>query len=227
MPLQTDRSPHLTDDPSSDARDNETNAPTLSDDDIFHILQTNRRRDAIRYLLEQDDAVKMRDVAEYVAALENDTTVAELTSTERQRVYIPLYQSHLPKLDKEGIIEYNKSRGIVKPTAELELFRPYLELRNDEPGESEADDGSLQALGQRYTVLAVASASLLLSSTVGVYAAVSALETNLALAAVIGAISIPGMGLGMVAVALLVLTVGTNYAASPSPNEATDARPLN
>jgi hypothetical protein len=220
MPLQTDRPQHLADDPSIDARSTETETSTLSDDDIFHILQTNRRRDAIRFLLEQDGAVKMRDVAEYVAALENDTTVAELTSTERQRVYIPLYQSHLPKLDKEGIIEYNKSRGIVKPTETLELFRPYLELRSDED-ESETENGPLRMLGQRYTVLAVASASLLLSSTIGVSAAVSALETNLALAAVIGAISVSGMGLGVIATALLVLAIGTNYGSSPnarSPN---------
>jgi hypothetical protein len=223
MPLQINHPSPPADDASTE-RSTET-PPTLPDDDIFHILQTNRRRDAIRYLLDQDGPVKMRDVAEYVAARENDTTVAQLSSTERQRVYIPLYQSHLPKLDEEGVIEYNKSRGIVKPTDRLELFRPYLELDvgGDEPA---ADTGPVDSLRQRCTVLAVASAGLLVSATVGVYAAVSAAETSLALAISIGSIAVPGMLLGLIATAMLALTAGTNYGSS-TPNDPTKVRPSN
>lgn len=83
-------------------------------DEIFHILQNERRRMVLEYLQETDDSVRMRDVAEQVAAWENDTTVEELSSDQRQRVYIPLYQSHLPKLDKAGIIDYQQNRGIVE-----------------------------------------------------------------------------------------------------------------
>jgi hypothetical protein len=222
MSLQINR-PSPTDDASTE--ESAETPPALSDDDLFHILQTNRRRDAIRYLLDQDGPVKMRDVAEYVAARENDTTVAQLNSTERQRVYIPLYQSHLPKLDKEGIIEYNKSRGIVEPTDRLELFRPYLELEigDDEPTTEASPADSLR---QRRTVLAVASAGLLVSATVGVYAAVSAAETSLALAISIGSVAVPGMILGLIATAMLALTVGRNYESSP-PNDPPKVRPSN
>ena len=59
----------------------------------------------------------MHDIAEQVAAWENETTVQALTSDELQRADIPLYQSHLPKLDEEGAIEYNKNRGIVENPA--------------------------------------------------------------------------------------------------------------
>lgn len=83
-------------------------------DEIFHILQNERRRMVLEYLQETDSSVRMRDVAEQVAAWENDTTVEELTSDQRQRVYIPLYQSHLPKLDKAGIIDYQQNRGVVE-----------------------------------------------------------------------------------------------------------------
>ncbi|WP_293028238.1 hypothetical protein [Natronococcus sp.] len=83
-------------------------------DEIFHILQNERRRMVLEYLQETDGSVRMRDVAEQVAAWENGTTVEELTSDQRQRVYIPLYQSHLPKLDKAGIIDYQQNRGVVE-----------------------------------------------------------------------------------------------------------------
>ena len=76
-------------------------------DDAFHILQTKRRRAVIRYILAHDDQdrFRMRDMVEEIAAWEHDTTVAGLASQERQRVYIALYQNHLPKLDEYGVIE--------------------------------------------------------------------------------------------------------------------------
>lgn len=98
----------------------------LSKDEVFHLLQNERRRLALEYLRGAEGTVKMRDVAEQVAAWEHDTTVAALSSDQRQRVYIPLYQNHLPKLDKAGVIEYNQSRGIVERTPVADQLEPYL-----------------------------------------------------------------------------------------------------
>lgn len=105
--------------------------PALSQDDIFHLLQVRRRRDALRYLKEHDGPVRMRDLAEQVAAWEHDTTVRELRSAQRQRVYIPLYQTHLPKLDDAGVIEYQQSRGIVERAPLADVFDPYLHGGNE------------------------------------------------------------------------------------------------
>ncbi|WP_129114117.1 DUF7344 domain-containing protein [Halegenticoccus tardaugens] len=103
----------------------------LSTDDLFHILQNQRRRYVLQYMQGRDDRVDMRDVAEQVAAWEHDTTVQALTSDERQRVYIALYQSHLPKLDEKGVLKYNQSRGIVERTPLADRFDPYLDLGVD------------------------------------------------------------------------------------------------
>ncbi|MFA9417479.1 hypothetical protein [Natrinema sp. HArc-T2] len=99
----------------------------LSLDDIYHLLQTQRRRDVLRYLRTADDRVRLRELAEQVAAWEQETTVDNLSSDERQRVYISLYQSHLPKLDNHGIVDYDKDRGWVEPTPRAEQLHPYLE----------------------------------------------------------------------------------------------------
>lgn len=98
----------------------------LTKDQIFHLLQNERRRLALRYLQGRDGEVKMRDVAEQVAAWQHDTTVEALDSDQRQRVYIPLYQNHLPKLDEKGVIEYNQSRGVVERTPIADQLDPYL-----------------------------------------------------------------------------------------------------
>jgi len=112
----------------------------LSRDKIFHILQTQRRRDALRFLKDTGGTVEMRDLAEQVAAWENDTTVQALTSDERQRVYIALYQSHLPKLESEGIIRYNKSRGIVERGPLADQFDPYLDTNGQPADDAETDE---------------------------------------------------------------------------------------
>jgi hypothetical protein len=100
---------------------------SLPRDTVFHILQNERRRLVLEYLQGRDDPVRMCDVAEQVAAWEHDTTVEQLTSKQRQRVYIPLYQNHLTKLDEEGVIDYNQSRGIVERNAVADQFDPYLD----------------------------------------------------------------------------------------------------
>lgn len=99
----------------------------LTADKAYHLLQNERRRKVLRYLQGKEEVVYMRDVAEQVAAWENNTTVAELSSDARQRTYIPLYQSHLPKLDKEGIINYDQSRGNIEPTSLVEELNEYLD----------------------------------------------------------------------------------------------------
>ena len=106
----------------------ESDESELTNDEMFHLLQTERRRAVLRYLQGCDEPVRMRDVAEQVAAWEHDTTVAGLTSTERQRVYIALYQSHLPKLDKAGVIDYQQSRGIVERRPAADCLDPYVDI---------------------------------------------------------------------------------------------------
>ncbi|QLK26982.2 hypothetical protein HYG81_05065 [Natrinema zhouii] len=179
---------------ASDAGDSESPTEETADlslDDAFHILQTFRRRETIRYVLQADDCVKMRDVAEHVAAKEHETTVEQLLSDERQRVYIPLYQSHLPKLDEAGIIDYDKPRGIVRPGERLEQFRQYLDSVPSETDDAmeeakeEEDATGTSVNDQQYAAIGV-SLSLLLASVVGI-------------------LQLPGLILGVIITALFVL----------------------
>ncbi|QFU83051.1 DUF7344 domain-containing protein [Natronorubrum aibiense] len=133
--------------------------PTFSKDEIFHLLQNERRRLVLRYLRDKEGPVRMRDIAEQVAAWEHDTTVEKLTSTQRQRVYIPLYQSHLSKLDEAGIIDYQQNRGIVvrKPLADqvdqyLQI-EPSAEQPDDQSSDTDWDDYYISATVLCYVVL--------------------------------------------------------------------------
>lgn len=144
---------NLTDESNDgEANTEETAVPDteLTRDDIFHVLQCRRRRLVLKYLQEYDGEgpARMGDIAEHIAALEHDTTVDALRSQQRQRVYIALYQSHLEKMDEDGILNYNKSRGYVEATERAEQFDAYLEnepvLLGDEANGEESPETAIE-----------------------------------------------------------------------------------
>ncbi|EMA00455.1 DUF7344 domain-containing protein [Haloferax denitrificans] len=94
-----------------------------SKDKIFDILKNSRRRSTIRMVSQSDSPLTIEEIAERIAAQENDKARSQLTSDERQRVYITLYQLHLRKLSEEEIIEFDEESGVVRRG---ELFDPYL-----------------------------------------------------------------------------------------------------
>lgn len=109
--------------PKQDAEDPEP----LSLDVMFELLKNKRRRDLLRYLEEQEDVVTMSDLAEHVAAIENEIPESHLSSQQRKRVYVALYQCHLPILDRADVVKFNKARGIIERTPRADQLRPYLE----------------------------------------------------------------------------------------------------
>lgn len=105
-------------------------------DETFDILRNRRRRDVLVYLSgAEDNSATLSDVAEHVAAKENGIDEAQLSSTQRKRVYIGLYQCHLPKMDDVGVVEYDQDRGTVTLDGGSRLFT-YLPEAADETGRS-------------------------------------------------------------------------------------------
>lgn len=99
-------------------------------DRIFETLSNPRRRETIRYLRRNDseETVLIRTLAEQIAAWENDISAVDVTYKQRKRVYTSLYQSHLPKLHRDGFIEYDADRGTIKLTPQAEQLDTYLEI---------------------------------------------------------------------------------------------------
>lgn len=90
----------------------------LSKDELFRILSNARRRYIIYHLHNAGQEMSLKDLATIIAAEENETEIGDVTDDDRQRVYISLYQTHLPKLEESGIIEYDEERRTVTLTTE-------------------------------------------------------------------------------------------------------------
>lgn len=122
------RGDRRTDDATDDGERDAASA-SLSKDDAFHILQNPRRRAVLRYLYgpETPARVDVTDLAAAVAALEEGTTPEELDADDRRRVYIALYQTHLPKLHRHDIVEYDRSCGTVALELYARALAPFLD----------------------------------------------------------------------------------------------------
>lgn len=100
------------------------NGEELPLDEVLMLLKNERRRLALQYLESlPDEETTLDDLALHVAAAENDRSVDNVSTDQRRRVYIGLYQVHLPRLDRFGVIEYDKDRGIVALTANGQFDR--------------------------------------------------------------------------------------------------------
>lgn len=109
-------------------------AARLHKDDAFHLLQNGRRRAALRYLFERAPGeTRIQELADNVAAWEHDTSVQELASDDRQRVYISLYQTHLPTLAEHGVVDYDRDRGVVALRPLAGALEPFLGDRLRDP----------------------------------------------------------------------------------------------
>ncbi|WP_193309658.1 hypothetical protein [Halorubrum halophilum] len=109
-------------------QDQQSDEAEPSRDDIFTALSNARRRWVIKYLNQNAPEARVRDIAEQLAAWENDLEVSEVTYKQRKRVYTALHQSHLPKLAASGFIEYESDRGLVSLTDESRQLEVYLEI---------------------------------------------------------------------------------------------------
>ena len=112
------------DDPSGDSAPRQ-----LSKDVIFKTLSNSRRRRVLRYLQQhgREEAVPLRDLSEWIAALENEVELVEVTYKQRKRVHTALYQTHLPKLAGDGIVDYDRRAGTVALSTTAATLEPYLD----------------------------------------------------------------------------------------------------
>lgn len=100
----------------------------LAKKDAFKILSNDRRRHVLHYLENRpDNTAKLGDIARQIAAWENEIPLAEVTSTERKRVYIALHQTHLPKMADSGVVEYDSDDNVVTLSTEAQDLRAYLD----------------------------------------------------------------------------------------------------
>lgn len=140
-------------------------------DQTFELLKNKRRRAVLNYLQEtEDEVVSIGELAEHIAAIENDIDVDSVSSSQRKRAYVGLYQCHLPKMDDMGVIEFQKNRGKISRAKNARQLEQFL---NHTPG-------AARPWYRYYLVVALAGMGLFALSQLGVLAAGASLTVLIA-----------------------------------------------
>lgn len=96
----------------------------LEECDIHEALSNDRRREVIRYVNYIKGPVDISDVSEYIAEMESGRSPPP--TNLRKSVYVSLHQTHLPKLDDLGVVEYEPNSKIIKPNQYIDEFNSYI-----------------------------------------------------------------------------------------------------
>lgn len=100
----------------------------LTLDPIFFTLSNSRRRGIIYCLKRADDPLDVSRLTTLVAAMENGVSPEAVTYSQRKRVYTSIHQSHLPKMDSLGIVDFDQRAGTVESANGLSEIEGYLEI---------------------------------------------------------------------------------------------------
>lgn len=102
---------------------------SLSQDRVFDILSNPRRRFVLHYLSRQSDSVPLRELADEVARWE--TGDETLSPQQRKRVYVSLYQTHIPRLADAGMIEFDADSGLVNIAEQAREIDKYVKNQSN------------------------------------------------------------------------------------------------
>jgi hypothetical protein len=111
---------------STPAGVHEEGARDVGHEEIFDVLQNDRRRRVIDELCSHVGQATVRGLSERIAA--SETGESPPPRKARKSVYSSLVQTHLPKLDARGIVEYDPDRKTVVLDDGAEEAKLYLEV---------------------------------------------------------------------------------------------------
>lgn len=94
--------------------------------EIHDVLRNDRRRLTLEALREAGGESTVRDLSEMVAARE--TGKEPPPRDKRQSVYVSLHQTHLPKLDELGIVQYDADNNDVRLGEKVKEVEVYMEV---------------------------------------------------------------------------------------------------
>lgn len=134
----------------------------LTKDEVFEVLSSSRRRRILYHLHRRGGTADLRTLARDTAI---DETGESFDDDDVKRFYISLYQTHVPRLEEAGVVEYDSDKQSVTLTDRVEIIARILNH----------DDGSDRQWALYYAALALLGAFLTVGQLIGVMPPVTSL----------------------------------------------------
>lgn len=130
--------------------------PALEEGEIHSVLSNQRRRLVLKELRRNGGESTLRELSEAIAA--EETGESPPPRNIRDSVYASLHQTHLPKLDDLGIVEYDSNTKSVALTELARELVPYTTVMSS----------SGLPWYQHYLLLGLAAMAAVIASDLGV-----------------------------------------------------------
>lgn len=98
----------------------------VAESEVHDLLRNDRRRQVIKQLQRTVGSTTLREIAESIA--EKETGESPPPKNIRQSVYNSLHQTHLPKLDDLGVINYDSDRKTIRLNETARTVDIYMEV---------------------------------------------------------------------------------------------------
>ncbi|WP_435179723.1 DUF7344 domain-containing protein [Halorussus sp. AFM4] len=102
----------------------------LDPSEIHNVLRNDRRRHVIRHLRDAEEPISVDALAEHIASVETDESPPP--RDVRKSVYVSLHQTHLPKLDELGIVDYDQREQLLELRDRAEEVEVYMEVVSED-----------------------------------------------------------------------------------------------
>lgn len=96
-------------------------------DEVFTALGHPRRRYLLYTLINERSEETLPELATKIVVWEEDKPVDGVTDEERRNVHLSLYHSHVPKLDRLGIVEYQQGDDVLVRARNTEQVQAVLD----------------------------------------------------------------------------------------------------
>ncbi|WP_224335160.1 DUF7344 domain-containing protein [Haloprofundus halobius] len=125
-------------------------ADGLTEADVHDVLRNDRRRLTLERLAETGEET-VRALSEHIGAIESGESPPP--RKVRQSVYISLHQTHLPKLDDLGIVDYDDNSKNVSLEGNADRVLAYMQFSGTSAPESPPYALSIGVLGLFFVAL--------------------------------------------------------------------------
>lgn len=103
-------------------------------DEVFRTLSRAPRRRVLCVLADHDGRIDLNELGE--------ETIIDAHRWKEHK--IALYHIHLPHLDDQGFIDWNRECRVVETGEQFREVRPFVEILNREGNDETGDESSLQ-----------------------------------------------------------------------------------
>jgi len=104
-------------------------------DTVLDLCRDPHRRIVLAVLIEEQRSLTVNDLTKTILKYNHQMPITEVPKEELTKVQLSLQHVHIPKLEMEGVIEYDQKRQQVEPTERFDQLQPHLSAIIDlDPG---------------------------------------------------------------------------------------------